>query len=168
MATLSLDRMAYGGLYDHLGGGFHRYATDDRWLVPHFEKMLYDNALLATAYLEAVQLTGHEEYARVARETLDWVERDMQGAEGGYYSTLDADSEGVEGKFYVWQREQVEELLGDDAAAFCTVYGVTTGGNWENSNILNLAKPAIEFYQELGTDPEDLATRLATARALLL
>ncbi len=168
MATLSLDRMAYGGLYDHLGGGFHRYATDDRWLVPHFEKMLYDNALLATAYLEAVQLTGHEEYARVARETLDWVERDMQGAEGGYYSTLDADSEGVEGKFYVWQREQVEELLGDDAAAFCTVYWVTTGGNWENSNILNLAKPAVEFYQELGTDPEDLATRLATARALLL
>jgi len=168
MATLSLDRMAYGGVYDQLGGGFHRYSTDDRWLAPHFEKMLYDNALLAIAYLEAAQLTGHEEYSRVATETLAWVVRDMQGPEGGYYSTLDADSEGTEGRFYVWQREEIEALLGADAEAFCTVYDVTADGNWEGSNILNLAKPAGEFYQELGTEPDELALRLARARALLL
>jgi len=168
MVTLSLDRMAYGGLYDQLGGGFHRYSTDDRWLVPHFEKMLYDNALLANAYLEAVQLSGHEEYARVAAETLDWVIRDMQSPEGGYYSTVDADSEGVEGKFYVWQQGEIEALLGADAATFCRVYGVTAGGNWEGSNILNLAKPATEFFAELDTDPETLAAQLARARAILL
>jgi hypothetical protein len=167
MAGLTLDRMAYGGIYDQLGGGFHRYSTDDRWLVPHFEKMLYDNALLAIAYLDAVQLTGHEEYRRVATETLDWVLRDMQAPEGGYYSTLDADSEGVEGRFYVWQKDEIEALLGDAAVDFCTVYGVTDNGNWEGSNILNLAKPAAEFFEELGSEPEALEARLAAARAVL-
>ncbi len=168
MVTLSLDRMAYGGLYDQLGGGFHRYSTDDRWLVPHFEKMLYDNALLATAYLEAVQLTGHEEYARVATETLDWVIRDMQSADGGYYSTLDADSEGEEGKFYVWDHAEVQDLLGAEAGAFCTVYGVTAEGNWEGKNILNLAKPAAAFFEELDTSAVELASTLATSRQTLL
>ncbi|HXV63090.1 MAG TPA: thioredoxin domain-containing protein [Vicinamibacteria bacterium] len=137
MVTLTLDKMAAGGMYDHLGGGFHRYATDSRWLVPHFEKMLYDNALLARAYLEAYQLTGNEDYAHVARECLDWILREMQGAEGGYYSSQDADSEGVEGKFYVWSYEEVHRLLGADAASFCDAYDVTPGGNWEASNILN-------------------------------
>jgi len=168
MASLSLDRMAYGGIYDQLGGGFHRYSTDDRWLVPHFEKMLYDNALLAIAYLEALQLTGHEEYRRVATETLDWTLREMQDRAGGYYSTLDADSEGIEGKFYVWSRAEVAELLGDAADEFCTVYDVSESGNWEGSNILNLAKPASEFYTDLDTDPAALAERLAQSRAKLL
>ncbi len=168
MVTLTLDRMAYGGLYDQLGGGFHRYSTDDRWLVPHFEKMLYDNALLAVVYLEAVQLTGHEEYARIATETLDWVARDMQAPEGGYYSTLDADSEGAEGKFYVWDHAEVQRLLGADAEAFCAVYDVTPAGNWEGSNILNLAKPAAAFSEDLDTAPEELERSLAAARATLL
>ncbi|MCH7823673.1 MAG: thioredoxin domain-containing protein [Acidobacteria bacterium] len=168
MATLSLDRMAYGGMYDQLGGGFHRYSTDDRWLVPHFEKMLYDNALLATAYLEAVQLTGHEEYRRVATETLDWAIGDMQSPAGGYYSTVDADSEGEEGRFYVWQLAEIQALLGEQAAAFCTVYDVTNDGNWEGTNILNLSRPAAEFFDDLGTDPEALESSLAASRSLLL
>jgi len=168
MATLSLDRMAYGGMYDQLGGGFHRYSTDDRWLVPHFEKMLYDNALLATAYLEAVQLVGHEEYRRVATETLDWVIRDMQSPAGGYYSTLDADSEGEEGRFYVWQHAEIQSLLGERAAAFCTVYDVTENGNWEGTNILNLSRPAAEFFDDLGTHPEALESSLAASRSVLL
>ncbi len=168
MATLSLDRMAYGGMYDQLGGGFHRYSTDDRWLVPHFEKMLYDNALLATAYLEAVQLTGRQEYRRVARETLDWAIGDMQSPAGGYYSTLDADSEGKEGKFYVWQLEEIQTLLGAQTAAFCAVYDVTAGGNWEGTSILNLSKPAAEFSDALGIDPETLESSLAASRSVLL
>ena len=168
MATLSLDRMAYGGMYDQLGGGFHRYSTDERWLVPHFEKMLYDNALLAMAYLEAVQLTGHEEYLRVATETLDWVANEMQGAEGGYFSTLDADSEGEEGRFYVWRRDEIDALLGDDADAFCKVYDISDGGNWEGNNILNLAKPATEFFEELGVEPEALEDLLRRGRSVLL
>ena len=137
MVELTLDRMAAGGMYDHLGGGFHRYSTDASWLVPHFEKMLYDNALLARVYLEAYQVTGKEDYARVARETLDWVLREMQGEEGGYYSTQDADSEGVEGKFYVWSEEEVRRLLGARADEFCRAYDVTASGNWEGENILH-------------------------------
>jgi hypothetical protein len=137
MAELTLERMALGGMYDHLGGGFHRYSTDSRWLVPHFEKMLYDNALLASAYLEAYQLTANKEFARVARETLEWILREMQSEEGGYYSTQDADSEGAEGKFYVWSEDEVEALLGERAERFCRHYDVTREGNWEGTNILN-------------------------------
>jgi len=146
MATLTLDKMAAGGMYDQLGGGFHRYSTDARWLAPHFEKMLYDNALLARAYLEAYQVTADESYARVARETLQYVLREMQGTEGGYYSSQDADSEGVEGKFFVWSKSEVTELLGDGAETFCQIYDVTESGNWEGSNILN----------RLQSDPQDL------------
>ena len=127
-----------GGIYDHLGFGFHRYSTDAQWLVPHFEKMLYDNALLVPVYLEAFQITGNEAYARVARECLDWVLREMQGPAGGYYSTQDADSEGVEGKFYVWSLEEVRDVLGDDASELAELYDVTEAGNWEGANILHL------------------------------
>jgi uncharacterized protein YyaL (SSP411 family) len=141
MAELTLDKMAAGGMYDQLGGGFHRYSTDARWLVPHFEKMLYDNALLARAYLEAHQVTGKTDYARVARETLEYVLREMQGSEGGYYSSQDADSEGVEGKFFVWTKDEVTALLGDRAEAFCRFYDVTESGNWEEKNILNRLQP---------------------------
>ena len=168
MATLTLDRMAYGGMYDQLGGGFHRYSTDDRWLVPHFEKMLYDNALLAIAYLEAFQLTDNDEYRRVATETLDWVVRDMQSEEGGYFSTLDADSEGVEGKFYVWKREEIAGLLGDDADIFCNVYDLSADGNWEGSNILNLRAPVAEIARELQMDGSTLAESVTKSRAILL
>jgi hypothetical protein len=161
MVELTLDKMAAGGMYDHLGGGFHRYSTDALWLVPHFEKMLYDNALLARAYLEAYQVTGKHDYGRVARETLEWVLREMQGEEGGYYSTQDADSEGVEGKFYVWSEEEVRRLLGARADEFCRSYDVTPSGNWEETNILH--RPG-----GFSSGDPDLEASLKDAREILL
>jgi uncharacterized protein YyaL (SSP411 family) len=141
MVRLTLDRMAMGGLYDHLGGGFHRYSTDARWLVPHFEKMLYDNALLSVAYLEGYQATGNPLYRAVVEETLAYVLREMTSPEGPFYSTQDADSEGVEGKFYIWSAAEVETVLGKDRAEkLAYVYDVTPDGNWEGHNILHRAK----------------------------
>ncbi len=138
---LTLEKMARGGIYDHLGGGFARYSTDDRWLVPHFEKMLYDNALLASVYIEAFQTTGDQGFAQVARETLDYVLRRMTGEEGGFYSTEDADSEGEEGKYYVWTLDEIHQVLGHDRGeTFAYVYDVSESGNWEGRNILNLPR----------------------------
>jgi uncharacterized protein YyaL (SSP411 family) len=132
--------MAAGGLFDQLGGGFHRYSIDAQWVVPHFEKMLYDNAMLATCYLEAWQTTGKEAYATVVRQTLDYLLRDMTDPLGGFYSSEDADSEGEEGKFYLWTPGEIEAVLGPDAAAeFCRVCGVTEAGNFEGRNILTLS-----------------------------
>jgi uncharacterized protein len=140
MVELTLDRMLAGGIYDQIGGGFSRYSVDATWLVPHFEKMLYDNGLLARAYLHGWQELGHERYRRVCEETLDWVLREMRGPEGGFYSALDADSEGEEGKFYVWTPEEIREVLGDEAAGrVLDYYGVTEGGNFEGANVLHLA-----------------------------
>jgi uncharacterized protein YyaL (SSP411 family) len=143
MAELTLAKMAAGGMYDQLGGGFHRYSTDARWLVPHFEKMLYDNALLAVAYAEAAQVTGRADFARVARETLDYVLREMTSPDGAFYSATDADSEGEEGKFFVWSQQEIESVLGPgpETARFMRYYGVTAGGNFEGANILNVAHP---------------------------
>lgn len=139
MVEKTLDAMAQGGIYDHLGGGFHRYSTDQKWLVPHFEKMLYDNALLAWAYLEAYQVAQKEMYAEVARETLDYVLRDMQHPEGGFYSAEDADSEGEEGVFYVWREGELRELLtGEEFALIQKNLNITAKGNFENgTNILH-------------------------------
>ncbi|MDX1514882.1 MAG: thioredoxin domain-containing protein, partial [Gammaproteobacteria bacterium] len=132
MAGNSLVRMAQGGIYDHLGGGFCRYSVDQFWMIPHFEKMLYDNGPLLTLYAEAHQLTGEEMFATVARETADWVIREMQSPEGGYYSTLDADSEGEEGKFYVWTPDEVRALLDEDEfKAFAARYGLDGEPNFE-------------------------------------
>ncbi len=171
MVTVTLDRMAAGGIYDHLGGGFARYSVDARWLVPHFEKMLYDNAQLATTYVEAYQATGNESYARVVRETLDYTLRDMTDATttgGGFYSSEDADSEGIEGKFYVWTPAQLREVLGDSAAAtFATVYDVTDSGNFEHANILNRPKTIDQQAQTLGRKVEELLKELAESRAKL-
>ena len=134
----TLDAMAAGGIYDQLGGGFSRYSVDAGWLVPHFEKMLYDNALLARCYLHGWQVLGHERYLRVCTETLDWALREMRGPEGGFFSALDADSEGEEGRFYVWSRSEIEDLLGDRAGEVISHLGVTEDGNFEGSNVLHL------------------------------
>lgn len=129
---VTLDKMAQGGIYDQLGGGFSRYSTDDQWLVPHFEKMLYDNALLSRSYLEAYQLTGNSEYARIANEVFTYLLRDMTDSQGGFYSAEDADSEGHEGKFYVWNPDEIKAILGDqDGSVFCQLYGVMDHGNFE-------------------------------------
>lgn len=135
-------KMAEGGMYDQLGGGFHRYSVDAKWLVPHFEKMLYDNALLSRVYLHLYQLTKSEFARRIAEETLDYVGREMTDARGGFYSTQDADSEGEEGKFFVWSKEEVVEALGAKyAPVFCDYFDVTDGGNFEGRNILNVTAP---------------------------
>jgi uncharacterized protein YyaL (SSP411 family) len=136
MATATLDAMARGGVYDQIGGGFHRYSVDERWLVPHFEKMLYDNAQLARVYLHAWQATGNAFYRAIAEETLDYVVREMTDPSGGFYSTQDADSEGQEGKFFVWTPDEIREVLGDKADEFVTAYGVTGHGNFEGKSIL--------------------------------
>ncbi len=139
----TLDAMLAGGIYDQLGGGFARYAVDRVWLVPHFEKMLYDNGLLASAYLHGWQAFGEERYRRVCEETLDWMLREMRGPEGGFYSALDADSEGEEGKFYVWFPEEIQAVLGEaEAAAAIESYGVTERGNFEGANVLHRAQGA--------------------------
>jgi uncharacterized protein len=140
MVTITLDKMAFGGMYDQVGGGFHRYSTDDHWLVPHFEKMLYDNALLARVYLDAYRATGDRLYKRISEETLDFVAREMRDPNGAFYSTQDADSEGVEGKFYVWSLEEFREVVGDDADALANHFDVTEHGNWEETNILHVTQ----------------------------
>ncbi len=168
MAATTLDKMAAGGIYDHLGGGFHRYSTDARWLVPHFEKMLYDNALLAVCYLEAWQVTGKAEYAQVVRETLDYVLRDMTDPQGGFYSTEDADSEGREGKFYLWTPEEIQVVLGPQRArTFGYVYDVTAEGNFEGGTILNRPKTIDACAKILERDPDELAAELAESRRKL-
>src|SRR3954447_9186092 len=139
VVEVTLDAMAHGGIYDQVGGGFARYSVDDVWLVPHFEKMLYDNALLARAYLHGWQALGHERHRRACEETLVWALREMRGPEGGFYSALDADSEGEEGLFYTWTPAEIGALLGEDADAVAAHYGVTEGGNFEGRSILHLA-----------------------------
>ncbi len=168
--TFTLDKMAAGGIYDQLGGGFHRYSVDERWLVPHFEKMLYDNALLVPCYLDAYLITGNANYERVARETCDYVLREMTDPAGGFYSTQDADSEGEEGKFFVWTPDEIADILGvEPAKAFNYVYDVTPAGNFEHGkSILNLPKPLDQCAQALGRDAADLAGELADSRAKLL
>jgi uncharacterized protein YyaL (SSP411 family) len=151
MAELTLQKMAQGGIYDQAGGGFHRYSVDDAWLVPHFEKMLYDNALLARVYLEAYQFTGNPLYRRVAEETLDYVAREMTSHEGGFYSSQDADSEGVEGKFYVWSPEEIIDTLGEEnGRLFSLLYDVTRRGNFEGHNILHLPRTLDEVAAATG------------------
>ena len=169
MAESALDHMARGGMYDHLGGGFHRYSVDAQWLVPHFEKMLYDNAQLASVYLEAWRLTGNKEYARTAGETLDYVLRDMTSPESAFTSAQDADSEGEEGKYYVWSRDEIRRILGDeDAAIIEKAYGVTAQGNFEGRNILFLPQPLSAMTEDLKMNLEALRARLAAMKSKLL
>jgi uncharacterized protein YyaL (SSP411 family) len=144
MATKTLRAMARGGLYDQLGGGFHRYSVDAHWLVPHFEKMLYDNSQLARVYLHAWQLTRDDEFRRIAEEVLDYVQREMTDADGGFYSTTDADSEGEEGKFFVWSEAEIDAALGSESDFFKKFYGVTRSGNFEGHNLLFVAQAPTE------------------------
>jgi len=183
MVQLTLDKMAAGGMYDHLGGGFHRYSVDERWLVPHFEKMLYDNAMLAGVYLEAFQATGDKNYERVVRETLDYVLRDMTNESGGFYSTEDADSpphdllgtgaagklggHNEEGLFYTWTQAEISKLLGADAETFARVYDVSPLGNFEGRSILNLPKSIAQQAKLHNRDASEFAAELAAMRKKL-
>ncbi|ODT44392.1 MAG: hypothetical protein ABS70_05655, partial [Nitrospira sp. SCN 59-13] len=169
MVRKTLDAMAAGGIYDHIGGGFARYSTDERWLVPHFEKMLYDNALLARVYVEAYQVTADENYRRVACETLDYILKEMTSPEGGFYSATDADSEGVEGKFFVWTPDDVRAAVDSDEEArrFCAYYDVTAAGNWEHTNVLHTAKSLEAVAKELGISAGELADTIARLRPKL-
>ncbi len=168
MARRTLNAMALGGMYDQIGGGFARYATDRKWLVPHFEKMLYDNALLAGAYLEAHQATGSSLYRRIACETLDYVLREMTSPEGGFFSSTDADSEGQEGKFFVWRPEEIVDILGEERGRwFNTFYDITQEGNWEGVSIPNCPRPMEDVARDLGLNARELDSALDAARELV-
>jgi uncharacterized protein YyaL (SSP411 family) len=168
MARRTLDRMADGGLRDQLGGGFHRYATDAIWLVPHFEQMLYDNAQLARTYLHAWAYTGEARYGEVAMATLDYMIRELTTTDGAFAASQDADTEGEEGSTFTWPADEVRTALGDDAALFSTAYGVTEGGNWEGSNILSRVRATAELANLYGTPAGEVEGRLAHARERLL
>jgi uncharacterized protein YyaL (SSP411 family) len=177
MNGLTLQKMRFGGIFDHLGFGFHRYSTDEKWLVPHFEKMLYDQALLAIAYTEAYYATKKEEYKETAREILTYVMRDLRSPEGGFYSAEDADSEGVEGKFYLWTVDEVRGLLSkEDAEIFTRAFNVELDGNYfdeatkrrTEKNVLHLTKSLSEISVELDISLSDLKTKLETSREMLL
>lgn len=168
---LTLRKMAAGGIYDHLAGGFHRYSVDAQWAVPHFEKMLYDNATLAPLYLEAWQVSGDPEFRRVTEETLDWVLWGMTAPEGGFYATTDADSEGEEGRFFVFDRAEIEEAAGTDLGdLLCRHFGVTAEGNFEESGktVLHLARTTVQLAAEDGLAEAKVAERLAEGKRLLL
>jgi hypothetical protein len=167
MAELTLAKMAKSGMFDQLGGGFARYSTDASWLVPHFEKMLYDNALLARAYLHAYQVTHNPLYRRIVEETLDFVAREMRQKSGGFYSSYDADSEGVEGKFYVWKANDVRQMLGEDAELFMARYGVSDDGNWEGDNILHIVEEIPDLAARFGLEEEEASSRLNAAKERL-
>ena len=168
MAEHTLEMMWRGGMYDHVGGGFARYSTDNDWLVPHFEKMLYDNALLSRAYLHAWQITGRPLYRRVVEETLDWVVREMCHDRGGFYSSMDADSEGEEGKFYVWRPDEVRAVLDEDEAELISrYYDVTERGNWEGKSILHVTHPLEKVAAEIGMSEETARATLERAREKL-
>jgi uncharacterized protein YyaL (SSP411 family) len=168
MVTTTLDAMAQGGMYDQIGSGFARYSTDERWLVPHFEKMLYDNAQLAVAYLEGWQATKRPLYRRIAVETLEYVLREMTSPEGGFWSATDADSEGVEGKFFVWGPEEVTAVVGaDDAPLVLDWYDISERGNWEGTSVPHTPRPLADVARRHGLELAEAERRIARARGLL-
>jgi uncharacterized protein len=166
ISRLTLQKMAFGGIYDQIGGGFARYSVDDRWRVPHFEKMLYDNAQLISLYSEAYQYSPDEIYKNVVFETIEFVTRELTSPEGGFYSALDADSEGVEGKFYTFTKEEIEAILGKDAELFCIYYNVTEDGNWEEeqTNIFFRKSEDAELANKLGISLEKLQSKISLCR----
>ena len=167
-ALLTMDKMAFGGIYDQLGGGFARYSTDIYWKVPHFEKMLYDNAQLVSLYSQAYQLTKDPLYRQIVYETLEFVERELTSETGAFYSSLDADSEGEEGKFYIWRKSEIDSLLEEKANVFNEYYSVTEEGNWEEGhNILLRKSPDDEIAGKLGIGVDELTRQIAESRKKL-
>jgi uncharacterized protein YyaL (SSP411 family) len=166
--TRTLDAMARGGLFDHLGGGFHRYCVDEAWRIPHFEKMLYDNAQLARTYLHAWQVTGKGLYRRVVERTLDYVLRELTHPAGGFFSSQDADSDGHEGTYYIWSLEEMRDALGDDGMLFADAYGMRLGGNFEGRNVLHEARETGELAQRHRLSPEEVEDRLERGRRKLI
>ncbi len=167
MAFFTLDKMARGGIYDQLGGGFARYSVDEAWLVPHFEKMLFDNAQLVKLYAEAYLMTKKPLYKKIIEETLEWVKREMLSEEGGFYSALDADSEGVEGKFYVWDEQEIDELLGEDAKLAKAYFDISSMGNFEGHNILNLKHTDERIAERFGLSTTELQQKIAQIKEVL-
>ena len=167
-AFFSLDKMIMGGIYDQVGGGFARYATDQEWLAPHFEKMLYDNALLLGAVSDAYSLTRNEKYRKIIVQTMDFIEKDWLSPEGGFFAAYDADSEGVEGKYYVWDKAEIDKLLGADAEMFAAYFDVTERGNWEHSNILHVNRKAADVAEEYGLSEAAFLEKMDACKAVLL
>jgi uncharacterized protein len=167
-ALLSINKMLDGGIYDHLGGGLARYSTDKEWLAPHFEKMLYDNALLLNILADAFAITKDEKYSQAIHHIIQFLQNEMEDEEGGFYAAIDADSEGVEGKFYTWQKQEIEDLLGNDGDLFCEFYDVTDEGNWEHSNILRILKPHKQFAIEKNIEEDTLEKILNECKQKLL
>jgi|JFJP01.1.fsa_nt_gi hypothetical protein len=168
LVTHCLQAMSRGGMYDVVGGGFSRYSTDNFWRVPHFEKMLYDNALLVRAYLHAWQVTKEPAFKRIVEETLDFVQREMTHEQGGFYSSLDADSEGVEGKFYVWTLDEIRATLKEDSDFFEAAYGISAGGNWEGKTVLQRVLDDSTLAARFRLDPEVVPAKLAESHSKLL
>ena len=159
-AILSVDKMLEGGIYDHVDGGLARYSTDAEWLAPHFEKMLYDNALLLLVLCDVFQISKDVKYKKAINKTIDFVLKELKDAEGGFYAALDADSEGVEGKYYVWDKLEIENLLGGDADLFCEFFDVSAQGNWEHKNILRILSPIEKFTKEKELDDEEFEKKM--------
>lgn len=159
-ALLSIDKMLHGGIYDHIAGGLARYSTDAEWLAPHFEKMLYDNALFILVLCDAFQITGNKIYEAAIQKTISFILTELTDDTGGFYAALDADSEGEEGKYYVWSKDEIDDLLGEDATLFCEVFDVTAEGNWDGKNILRLLAPISEFAKQQGIDESKLTNLL--------
>lgn len=167
-AELSLHAMINGGIYDQIRGGMARYSTDDQWLAPHFEKMLYDNALLIIALSDAYAITKNPAYSNTIQQTIAFLEAEMKSEEGGYFAALDADSEGHEGKFYVWEKAEIENLLGDTTAIYCAYYNVSTLGNWEGTNILHITKSLTEIAKEFSIELAEAEKQIKEANTILL
>ncbi len=166
-ALLSVDKMLQGGIYDHVAGGLARYSTDNEWLAPHFEKMLYDNALLINVLCSAFQITKKEKYKIAAEKTIEFVLSEMTNPEHGFYAALDADSEGEEGKYYVWQKSEIDSLLGENSTVFCNFFNVTQGGNWEHKNILRILEPIESFAPAIGMDKGEIEQMLHSCLRVL-
>ena len=167
---LTLHKMAFGGIYDHVGGGFARYSVDGRWHVPHFEKMLYDNAQLVSLYSEASVWQHDPLYSQIVDETINFIKRELTSPDGGFYSALDADSEGVEGKFYTFTKDEIEEILGEDAGLFCIYYHITEDGNWEeeHTNVFFRNESDIQLAEKLGLTIDELTSKINLSRDKVL